>query len=107
MAGLTSDRRRHPIWGETYAALRKRARALRADGCTMATIMAVLDVTKPTVWKWVRDLPCHAEVAQANRRAGDQRRRIYPRGTKAYVAKMVRAGISSAARIRLAREAGR
>jgi len=105
MPGLTSDRRRHPVSGETYADLRLRARAMRSDGYTMATIMAALDVSKPTAWKWVRDLPCHAEVARANQRASDERRRIYPRGTTAYVAKMVRAGIPLAARIRLAREA--
>ena len=107
MPGLTSDRRRHPISGETYAALRERARALRADGCTMATIMAVLSVSKPTVWKWVRDLPCHSEVAGANASAAAERCRIYPRGSGAYALKLRRAGVPPALRIRLLQEAAR
>ena len=107
MAGLTSDHRRHPISGETYAALRERARAMRSDGCTMATIMAVLDVTKPTAWKWVWDLPCHAEVGRANVSAAAERSRIYPRGTIALARKLREAGISPAERIRLVQEAAR
>ena len=51
MAGLTSDRRRHPISGETYATLRERARAMRSDGCTMPTIEAALGVSKQAVHK--------------------------------------------------------
>jgi|GEM_PF-2837900 len=98
---------RHPVSGETYASLRLRARAMRADGCTVASIMAALGVSKPTAWKWLRDLPCHAKVTRANRRAADELRRIYPKGTHAYVAKMVRAGIPPATRIQLAREAAR
>lgn len=107
MAWPTRARRLHPVSGETYADLRVRARAMRADGCTMATIMAALDVSKPTAWKWVRDLPCHAEVAKANRKAVDQQHRIYPRGTAAYVAKLRHVGIAPEARLRLAQEAAR
>lgn len=107
MAGLTSDRRRHPISGETYATLRERARAMRSDGCTMPTIEAALGVSKPTAWKWVRDLPCHAEVARANQSAASERKRIYPRGTDAFVKKLREAGIPPAVRIRLAQEAAR
>lgn len=107
MAGLTSDRRRHPISGETYASLRERARAMRSDGCTMPTIEAALGVSKPTAWKWVRDLPCHVAVAQANTSAASERRRVYPRGTSAYAQKMRAAGIPPAERIRLAQEAAR
>lgn len=103
----TREQLRHPVSGETYAALRERARAMRSDGCTMPTIEAALDVSKPTVWKWVRDLPCHADVARANQSAASERKRIYPRGTGAYAEKLRRAGIPPAARIRLTQELAR
>lgn len=107
MAWPARDRRRHPVSGETYADLRDRARTMRADGCTMATIMAALDVSKPTAWKWVRDLPCHVEIARANARAGADQRRIYPPGSLAYVRQLTRKGFTPVERIRLAQEAAR
>lgn len=103
----TRDQLRHPVSGETYAALRERARAMRSDGCTMPTIEAALGVSKPTAWKWVRDLQCHADVARANHSAASERKRIYPRGTGAYARKLREAGLPPAERIRLAQEAAR
>ena len=97
----------HPATGESYAALRDRARAMRSAGATEAAIMAALAVSKPTVWKWVRDLPDHAEVAQANIRAAAHRRRLYPHGTGALALKLRLAGVPQSTRIRLAQEAAR
>jgi hypothetical protein len=107
MPGPSREQLHHPVSGESYAVLRDRARAMRSAGATVAAIMAALDVSKIAVWKWVRDLPCHRAVAQANTSAAADRRRLYPRGTGAYAQKLRLAGIPLPARIRLAREAAR
>jgi hypothetical protein len=107
MPGPSLDQLRHPVTGESYAALRDRARAMRAAGATVAAIMAGLDVSKPAVCKWVRDLSCHAAVTRANLRTGADRRRLYPHGTGAYALKLRLAGIPQPVRIRLAHEAAR
>ncbi|MET3485425.1 helix-turn-helix domain-containing protein [Methylobacterium sp. 1973] len=107
MAWPSRERLHHPVSGESYAALRDKARAMRAAGATEAAIMTALDVSKPTVWRWVRDLPCHKAVARANQYVGAQQRRLYPRGTAAYAAKLRRAEIPLLARIRLTQDAAR
>lgn len=108
MAGLTSDRRRHPISGETYATLRERARAMRQEtGASLETIAAALDVTKVAVSKWVRDLPGHAKISRLNVVAQSRRRRLYPRGTASLVTALKLQGVPQAERIRLAQELAR
>lgn len=107
MRGPSREQLHHPATGESYAVLRDKARAMRSSGATVAAIMATLDVSKVAVWKWVRDLPCHRAVAQANVSAAADRRRLYPRGTGAYAQKLRVAGIPLPARIRLAQDAAR
>ncbi len=107
MRGPSREQLHHPVTGESYAALRDRARMMRSAGATVAAIMAALDVSKIAVWKWVRDLPGHRSVAQANVAAAADRRRLYPRGTGAYAQKLRLAGIPLPERIRLAQDAAR
>lgn len=108
MPGLTSDRRRHPISGETYARLRERARAMRQEtGASLEAIAVALDVTKVAVSKWVRDLPDHAKISRLNVVAQSRRRRLYPRGTASFVTALKLQGVPLAERIRLAQQAAR
>ncbi|MGU3668448.1 hypothetical protein ACLBX9_30065 [Methylobacterium sp. A49B] len=110
MPGPSHEPLRHPRTGETYAALRERARTMRQEtGASLVAIATALDVTKVVVSKWVRDLPDHAKVCRLNVVAHHKRRRLYPRGagTASYVEALKRQGIPQAERIRLAHEAAR
>ena len=99
--------RMHPRTGFSYRVLRQVAREMRGQGATLAVIAKVLDVTKPAVSVWVRDLPCHRDVAARNNRQRVARKRIYPPGHSAFVQKLRNAGYPQAERVRLVAEAAR
>lgn len=99
--------RMHPRTGVPYRIIRETARDLRGQGASLDVIAKTLDVSKPAVSKWVRDMSRHRELSERNIRVRLGRQRIYPPGFTAYVKKLSHAGYSQAERIRLVAEIAR
>lgn len=84
--------------------MRERAREMRREGKPLSQIAEACGVTHVCVSKWCRDLPEHRAAASRNAQATYEGRRIYPRGTEKFAAKLARLGIAPAERLRLARQ---